>query len=128
MTFNQMNQSDALEADALPIKDALQIRWIFNQTPKRPFSASPPANWQTALAHEAVRCGRRSRRGANHPTQIQGAEIYRDRPIAYALKDLNFDNATPTELGTQYDTAALKSFAAQSANESRVFTGHDPRL
>ena len=64
---------------------------------------SEPADWQKSLAHEAVDAGADLVVGY-HPTQIQGAEIYRDRAIAYSLGDFVFDQS-PLE---DRDTTALR--------------------
>lgn len=66
-------------------------------------SASMPADWQKALAREAVDAGADLVVGY-HPNQIQGAEIYRDRAIAYSLGDFVFSSAPLAD----HDTAALK--------------------
>ncbi len=65
--------------------------------------ASMPADWQKALAREAVDAGADLVVGY-HPNQIQGAEIYRDRAIAYSLGDFVFSSAPLAD----HDTAALK--------------------
>ncbi len=62
-----------------------------------------PQDWQRSLAHEAVDAGADLVVGY-HPDQIQGAEIYRDRAIAYSLGDFVFGEA-PFE---DHDTAALR--------------------
>jgi len=62
-----------------------------------------PKDWQRSLAHEAVDAGADLVVGY-HPSQIQGAEIYRDRAIAYSLGDFVFGEA-PLE---DHDTAALR--------------------
>ena len=64
---------------------------------------SEPADWQKSLAHEAVDAGADLVVGY-HPTHIQGAEIYRDRAIAYSLGDFAFDQAPLKD----HDTAALR--------------------
>ena len=66
-------------------------------------TASVPEDWQRSLAHEAVDAGADLVVGY-HPSRIQGAEIYRDRAIAYSLGDFIFDGAPLQD----HDTAALK--------------------
>ncbi|MEM9945734.1 MAG: CapA family protein, partial [Cyanobacteria bacterium P01_D01_bin.36] len=65
--------------------------------------AAIPEEWQQSLAHDAVDAGADLVVGY-HPSQIQGAEIYRDRAIAYSLGDFVFGEA-PLE---DHDTAALR--------------------
>lgn len=62
-----------------------------------------PADWQTNIARLAVDQGADLVVG-HHPQQIQGAEIYKGRPIAYSLGDFIF-GGTPYE---DHDTAMLK--------------------
>ncbi|MGB3790841.1 MAG: CapA family protein [Phormidesmis sp.] len=62
-----------------------------------------PAEWQRSLAHDAIDAGADLVVGY-HPSQIQGAEIYRDRAIAYSLGDFVFGKA-PLE---DHDTVALR--------------------
>ena len=66
-----------------------------------------PADWQQALAHEAVDAGADLVVGS-HPTQIQGVEVYRDRPIAYSLGNFAFSRNPETDSLAARDTAALK--------------------
>ncbi len=62
-----------------------------------------PADWQRSLAHDAIDAGADLVVGY-HPSQIQGAEIYKDRAIAYSLGDFVFGSA-PFE---DHDTVALR--------------------
>jgi len=62
-----------------------------------------PAEWQRSLAHDAIDAGADLVVGY-HPSQIQGAEIYKDRAIAYSLGDFVFGSA-PFE---DHDTVALR--------------------
>ncbi|MEO0770419.1 MAG: CapA family protein, partial [Cyanobacteria bacterium J06649_4] len=71
-------------------------------TPKSTLAASPE-DWQKSLARDAVDAGADLVVGY-HPSRIQGAEIYRDRAIAYSLGDFAFGEA-PLE---DHDTAALR--------------------
>ena len=66
-------------------------------------TASVPEDWQRSLAYEAVDAGADLVVGY-HPNRIQGAEIYRDRAIAYSLGDFIFDGAPLKD----HDTAALR--------------------
>ncbi len=72
------------------------------EAPEQNFAAIPE-DWQRSLAHDAVDAGADLVVGY-HPSQIQGAEIYRDRAIAYSLGDFVFGEA-PME---DHDTAALR--------------------
>ncbi|MEM9091155.1 MAG: CapA family protein, partial [Cyanobacteria bacterium P01_F01_bin.53] len=70
---------------------------------KKLLTVSIPEEWQKSLAREAVDAGADLVVGY-HPNQIQGAEIYHDRAIAYSLGDFVFEQA-PLE---DHDTAALR--------------------
>jgi poly-gamma-glutamate synthesis protein (capsule biosynthesis protein) len=53
-----------------------------------------PADWQTNLARMAIDQGADVVVG-HHPTQVQGTEVYRGRPIAYSLGDFIFGEVPP---------------------------------
>jgi len=72
-----------------------------------PTVAKAPEDWQKALAREAVDAGADLVVGS-HPSQLQGVEIYRDRPIAYSIGDFNFSRDPQTDSLSARDTAALK--------------------
>ena len=92
----------AAPGEDLPEADTASSKTSQANLPKLPTS-SVPADWQKALAREAVDAGADLVVGY-HPNQIQGAEIYRDRAIAYSLGDFVF-SSTPL---ADHDTAALK--------------------
>ncbi len=69
----------------------------------QPIAVRAPEDWQKSLAHEAIDAGADLVVGY-HPKYIQGAEIYRDRAIAYSLGDFIFQGVPFTD----HDTAALK--------------------
>lgn len=76
---------------------------LIETTAESALAAAVPEDWQKSLAHEAVDAGADLVVGY-HPDRIQGAEIYRNRAIAYSLGDFVFDG-TPLK---DHDTAALK--------------------
>ncbi|PPT09429.1 Capsule biosynthesis protein capA [Geitlerinema sp. FC II] len=59
--------------------------------------ASYPASWQIELARFAIDNGADLIVG-HHPRVLQGAELYRDRPIVYALGDLTSGEGTAAAL------------------------------
>lgn len=83
--------------DIQAIRD--EVDWLvvnYRWTAEPPES---PAESQTNLARLAIDQGADLVIG-HHPTQLQGAEIYKGRPIAYSLGDFVFTSATsemPTE-------------------------------
>ncbi|MBE7381159.1 MAG: CapA family protein [Leptolyngbya sp. SIO1E4] len=80
-------------ADIQAIRDevdwlVVNYRWTENIPEK-------PADFQTNLARLAIDQGADLVVG-HHPTQLQGAEIYKGRPIAYSLGDFVFGKPTET--------------------------------
>lgn len=65
--------------------------------------AAVPEDWQKSLAREAIDAGADLVVGY-HPSQIQGAEVYQNRVIAYSLGDFVFSEAPLQD----HDTAALR--------------------
>ena len=95
---------DTLEtAEAAAVVDAAVADEITADEEPKPLIATVPEDWQKSLAHEAVDAGADLVVGY-HPQHIQGAEIYRDRPIAYSLGDFTFSDDPLKD----HDTAALK--------------------
>lgn len=70
-----------------------------------------PADWQTNLARMAIEQGADLVVGY-HPQTLQGAEIYKGRPIAYSLGDFIFQPPSAEAAGSKpspdQDTAVLK--------------------
>jgi len=75
----------------------VNFRWQVDLPPE-------PASWQTNLARLAIDQGADVVVGY-HPTQLQGAEVYKNRPIAYSLGDFVFETSEPA---ADQDTAMLK--------------------
>ena len=94
-----LEESDEIAEPGQPLAEHPETQ----PTDRPSLIASEPADWQKSLAHEAVDAGADLVVGY-HPTQLQGAEIYRDRAIAYSLGDFVFSQS-PLE---DHDTAALR--------------------
>ena len=94
---------EALDAIEQTNAEADKKAKIENNTASSQTTTSQPADWQRSLAYEAVDAGADLVVGY-HPSHIQGAEIYRDRAIAYSLGDFVFDQAPLQDS----DTAALR--------------------
>lgn len=65
-----------------------------------------PADWQTNLARLAIDQGADVVVG-HHPTQLQGTEVYKGRPIAYSLGDVLFTDAEAGEEGAETPAASV---------------------
>ena len=69
--------------------------------------ALEPAPQQMELSRMAVDAGADLVVGY-HPTQLQGAEVYKGRPIIYALGDFIFEDTAEDDARKRQETAALK--------------------
>ena len=92
---------DRIAQDIRSIRD--QVDWIVVNFHWGQESASHPAPWQVDLAHYTVDQGADVIVG-HHPHVLQGAEIYKGRPIAYSLGNFIFGGNPRSD----YDTAVLK--------------------
>ena len=80
-----------------------QVDWIVVNYHWGRNLSETPTDWQTNLARLAIDQGADLVVG-HHPDQLQGAEIYKGRPIAYSLGDFIFGDS----LHTDHDTAVMK--------------------
>lgn len=87
--------------DIKAIRD--QVDWVVVNYHWGQESADYPADWQTQLGRFTIDHGADLVVG-HHPHVLQGAEIYRGRPIVYSLGNFIFGGNSRTD----YDTAALK--------------------
>ncbi|NET39342.1 MAG: CapA family protein, partial [Cyanothece sp. SIO1E1] len=80
-----------------------QVDWIVVNYHWGMELAAYPADWQIELAHFTIDQGADLVVG-HHPHVLQGAEIYKGRPIAYSLGNFIFGGNSRSD----YDTATLK--------------------
>lgn len=80
-----------------------QVDWIIVNYHWGAELADHPADWQRELAHFTIDQGADVVVG-HHPHVLQGAEIYKGRPIAYSLGNFIFGGNSRSD----YDTAVLK--------------------
>lgn len=80
-----------------------QVDWIVVNYHWGEEKATHPADWQIELAHFTIDQGADVVVG-HHPHVLQGAEIYKGRPIAYSLGNFIFGGNPRSD----YDTAILK--------------------
>ncbi|MBE9177944.1 CapA family protein [Oculatella sp. LEGE 06141] len=92
-----------LEEDIRAIRG--QVDWVVVNVRWNQDLQEYPAEWQVELAHHAIDQGADLVVG-HHPDVLQGAEIYKDRVIAYSLGDFIFTDSSASS--SDYDTAALK--------------------
>lgn len=97
---NPVNNARIAE-DIRAIRD--QVDWIVVNYHWGEELAEYPGDWQIDLAHFTIDQGADLVVG-HHPHVLQGAEIYKGRPIAYSLGNFIFGGNSRSE----YDTAVLK--------------------
>jgi poly-gamma-glutamate synthesis protein (capsule biosynthesis protein) len=90
-----------IAADIKSIRD--QVDWVIVNFHWGEELANYPAEWQVDLAHFTIDQGADLIVG-HHPHVLQGAEIYKGRPIAYSLGNFIFGGNARKD----YDTAVLK--------------------
>ncbi len=90
-----------ISADIKSIRD--QVDWIVINFHWGEELATHPADWQIDLAHFTIDQGADLVVG-HHPHVLQGAEIYKGRPIAYSLGNFIFGGNSRKD----YDTAVMK--------------------
>ncbi|MGI0485969.1 CapA family protein [Pantanalinema rosaneae CENA516] len=94
-------KEERIAEDIRAIRD--QVDWIVVNFHWGQELAEHPADWQTELGRFTIDQGADLIVG-HHPHVLQGAEIYRGRPIVYSLGNFIFGGNSRTD----YDTAVLK--------------------
>jgi Bacterial capsule synthesis protein PGA_cap len=92
---------DRVAEEIRAIRD--QVDWVVVNLHWDGELSETPDSWQMDLAHSVIDAGADLVVGY-HPQVLQGAEIYRDRPIVYALS--HFILGEPTD--RDFETAAIK--------------------
>jgi poly-gamma-glutamate capsule biosynthesis protein CapA/YwtB (metallophosphatase superfamily) len=93
--------NDRIAEDIRAIRN--QVDWIVVNYHWGEEKSSYPGDWQVKLAHFTIDQGADLVVG-HHPHVLQGAEIYKGRPIAYSLGNFIFGGNSRSD----YDTAVLK--------------------
>ncbi len=97
----QEEHQQRVAEDIRAIRD--QVDWVIVNYHWGIELADYPAQWQTELAHATIDRGADLVVG-HHPHVLQGAEIYKGRPIIYSLGNFIFGGNSRTD----YETAVLK--------------------
>lgn len=92
---------DRIAADIKALRD--QVDWVVVNFHWGEEISKYPADWQIELAHTTIEQGADLVVG-HHSSVLQGAEIYKGRPIIYSLGNFIFGGASQSD----YDTAMLK--------------------
>ncbi len=98
-------RNDRIAADIKAIRS--QVNWVVVNYHWGEAMAKYPGDWQIDLARFTVDQGADLVVG-HHSKVLQGAEIYKGRPIAYSLGNFIFSGQTPDQSISDYDTAILK--------------------
>jgi Bacterial capsule synthesis protein PGA_cap len=98
-------RNDRIAADIKAIR--AQVNWVVVNFHWGEAMAKYPGDWQIDLARFTVDQGADLVVG-HHAKVLQGAEIYKGRPIAYSLGNFIFSGQTPDQSISDYDTAILK--------------------
>jgi poly-gamma-glutamate capsule biosynthesis protein CapA/YwtB (metallophosphatase superfamily) len=98
-------RNDRIAADIKAIRS--QVNWVVVNFHWGELMAKYPGDWQIDLARFTVDQGADLVVG-HHSKVLQGAEIYKGRPIAYSLGNFIFSGQTPEQGASDYDTAILK--------------------
>jgi hypothetical protein len=98
-------RNDRIAADIKAIRS--QVNWVVVNYHWGESMAKYPGDWQIDLARFTIDQGADLVVG-HHAKVLQGAEIYKGRPIAYSLGNFIFSGQTPDQSISDYDTAILK--------------------
>jgi poly-gamma-glutamate synthesis protein (capsule biosynthesis protein) len=98
--MNVQNKSAIID-DVTALRD--QVDWVVVNYRWTGELSTKPNQQQVELAHAAIDAGADLVVGY-HPSQLQGSEVYQDRPIVYALSDFIFQDAPLAD----HDTATLR--------------------
>jgi hypothetical protein len=98
-------RNDRIATDIKAIRS--QVNWVVVNFHWGEAMAKYPGDWQIDLARFTVDQGADLVVG-HHSKVLQGAEIYKGRPIAYSLGNFIFSGQTPDQAVSDYDTAILK--------------------
>jgi hypothetical protein len=98
-------RNDRIAADIRAIRS--QVNWVVVNYHWGEEMAKYPGDWQIDLARFTIDQGADLVVG-HHSKVLQGAEIYKGRPIAYSLGNFIFSGQTPAPGVSDYDTAVLK--------------------
>jgi Bacterial capsule synthesis protein PGA_cap len=98
-------RNDRIAADIKAIRS--QVNWVVVNYHWGEEMAKYPGDWQIDLARFTIDQGADLVVG-HHAKVLQGAEIYKGRPIAYSLGNFIFSGQTPDQTTSDYDTAILK--------------------
>jgi hypothetical protein len=98
-------RNDRIAADIKALRS--QVDWIVVNYHWGEALAKYPGDWQIDLARFTIDQGADMVVG-HHAKVLQGAEVYRGRPIVYSLGNFIFGGKSTDKTASDYDTAVLK--------------------
>ncbi len=121
---NSINEERIAE-DIKAIRD--QVDWVVVNFHWGQELAEAPADWQVKLGHFTVDQGADVIVG-HHPHVLQGAEIYKGRPIAYSLGNFIFGGNSRTDYDTAVMQVSLKDKQMKVEFLPVEVTGYQPKI
>ena len=118
-------KEERIAEDIKAIRD--QVDWVVVNFHWGQELAEVPADWQVKLGHFTVDQGADVIVG-HHPHVLQGAEIYKGRPIAYSLGNFIFGGNSRTDYDTAVMQVSLKDKQMKVEFLPVEVTGYQPKV
>jgi len=118
-------KEERIAEDIKAIRD--QVDWVVVNFHWGQELAEAPADWQVKLGHFTVDQGADVIVG-HHPHVLQGAEIYKGRPIAYSLGNFIFGGNSRTDYDTAVMQVSLKDKQMKVEFLPVEVTGYQPKV
>ncbi|MBM0742258.1 CapA family protein [Phormidium sp. CLA17] len=118
-------KEDRIAEDIKAIRD--QVDWVIVNFHWGQELAEAPADWQVKLGHFTVDQGADVIVG-HHPHVLQGAEIYKGRPIAYSMGNFIFGGNSRTDYETAVMQVSLKDKQMKVEFLPVEVTGYQPKV
>ncbi|PZV18109.1 MAG: poly-gamma-glutamate biosynthesis protein [Leptolyngbya sp.] len=118
-------KEDRIAEDIKAIRD--QVDWVVVNFHWGQELADTPADWQVKLGHFTIDQGADVIVG-HHPHVLQGAEIYKGRPIAYSLGNFIFGGNSRTDYDTAVMQVSLKDKQMKVEFLPVEVTGYQPKV
>ena len=118
-------KEERIAEDIKAIRD--QVDWVVVNFHWGQELAEVPADWQVKLGHFTIDQGADVIVG-HHPHVLQGAEVYKGRPIAYSLGNFIFGGNSRTDYDTAVMQVSLKDKQMKVEFLPVEVTGYQPKI
>jgi poly-gamma-glutamate capsule biosynthesis protein CapA/YwtB (metallophosphatase superfamily) len=118
-------KEERIAEDIKAIRD--QVDWVVVNFHWGQELADTPADWQVKLGHFTIDQGADVIVG-HHPHVLQGAEVYKGRPIAYSLGNFIFGGNSRTDYDTAIMQVSLKDKQMKVEFLPVEVTGYQPKV